>query len=215
MEVLSVGGYGYDSNIYLILCKKTIIIDTGSGQGIYFKKMIENIEKNCCLKTIKNIVLTHMHFDHAGGASKLQEMTDAKILIHKNDLNPVRIGDNVVTGARMFGGNMEPLNASVIGNSVDGGDIKLKVFYTPGHSPGSISLYEEKSKSLFSGDTVFADGSTGRWDLIGGNYEQLLKSVRKLSALDVRNLYPGHERFVEGNGNRHIMMALKFIEPGE
>lgn len=212
MEVLNVGGYGYDSNIYLILCKKPVIIDTGTGQGIYFKKMVEIIEKNCCLKSIKNIVLTHMHFDHAGGASKLQKMTDAKILIHKNDLNPVIIGDNVVTGARMFGGNIEPLNASVIGEDVDGGNIALKVFHTPGHSPGSISLYEPESKSLFSGDTVFADGATGRWDLIGGDYEQLLKSIRKLSALDVKNLYPGHNRFVEGNGNEHIMMALRFIE---
>jgi len=212
MDVHNVGGFGYDSNVYLIKCSKPIVVDAGTGQGIYFKKMIENIEKLCSLKSIKTIVLTHMHFDHTGGTEKLQKLTDANLLIHKDDASHVRIGDNVATGARMFGGSMEPLNTSITGDSVDGGDIALKVIHTPGHSPGSISLYEEKSKSLFSGDTVFADGSTGRWDLIGGDYNQLLNSVRKLSKLDVKNLYPGHERFVEGNGNEHIMMALRFIE---
>lgn len=212
MDVHNVGGFGYDSNVYLIKCSKPVVVDTGTGQGLYFKKMIENIEKLCSLKSIKTIVLTHMHFDHTGGTEKLQKLTDANLLIHKDDASHVRIGDNVATGARMFGGSMGPLNTSITGNSVDGGDVALKVIHTPGHSPGSISLYEQKSKSLFSGDTVFADGSTGRWDLIGGDYNQLLNSVRKLSKLDVKNLYPGHERFVEGNGNEHIMMALKFIE---
>ena len=212
MDVHNVGGFGYDSNVYLIKCSKPIVVDAGTGQGIYFKKMIENIEKLCSLKSIKTIVLTHMHFDHTGGTEKLQKLTDANLLIHKDDASHVRIGDNVATGARMFGGSMEPLNTSITGDSVDGGDVALKVIHTPGHSPGSISLYEERSKSLFSGDTVFADGSTGRWDLIGGDYNQLLNSVRKLSKLDVKNLYPGHERFVEGNGNEHIMMALRFIE---
>lgn len=212
MDVHSVGGFGYDSNVYLIKCSKPIVVDTGTGQGLYFKKMIENIEKLCSLKSIKTIVLTHMHFDHTGGTEKLQKLTDANLLIHKDDASHVRIGDNVATGARMFGGSMEPLNTSIMGDSVDGGDVALKVIHTPGHSPGSISLYEPKSKSLFSGDTVFADGSTGRWDLIGGDYNQLLNSVKKLSKLDVKNLYPGHERFVEGNGNEHIMMALRFIE---
>jgi glyoxylase-like metal-dependent hydrolase (beta-lactamase superfamily II) len=212
MDVHNVGGFGYDSNVYLIKCSKPIIVDTGTGQGVYFKKMIENIEKLCGLKSIKTIVLTHMHFDHAGGASKLQKMSDADVLIHGDDAGHVRIGDNVATGARMFGGSMERLSVSNIGNVVNGGDITLKVIHTPGHSPGSISLYEPESKSLFSGDTLFADGSTGRWDLIGGDQEQLLKSIRKLSTLDVKNLYPGHNRFVEGNGNEHIMMALRFIE---
>ncbi len=212
MDVHNVGGFGYDSNVYLIKCSKPIVVDTGTGQGLYFKKMIENIEKLCSLKSIKTIVLTHMHFDHTGGTEKLQKLTDANLFIHKDDASHIRIGDNVATGARMFGGSMEPLNTSITGDSVDGGDVTLKVIHTPGHSPGSISLYEQESKSLFSGDTVFADGSTGRWDLIGGDYNQLLNSVKKLSKLDVKNLYPGHERFVEGNGNEHIMMALRFIE---
>ncbi|MBA3044185.1 MBL fold metallo-hydrolase [archaeon] len=215
MDVHNVGGFGYDSNVYLIKCSKPILVDTGTGQGIYFKKMIENIEKLCSLKSIKTIVLTHMHFDHTGGTGKLQKLTDASLFIHEDDASHVRIGDNVVTGARMFGGSMERLSVSNIGSVVNGGNITLKVIHTPGHSPGSVSLYEPKSKSLFSGDTVFADGSTGRWDLIGGNYTQLVESVRKLSKVDVKNLYPGHERFVEGNGNEHIMMALKFIESCE
>ena len=73
----------------------------------------------------------------------------------------------------------------------------------------TICLYNKKSKTLFSGDTVFANGSFGRYDFPGGDASQLRKSIERLSALDVANLYPGHETIVEGDANRHMRATLE------
>lgn len=214
MKVYKLLSASYDSNVYLILAAKAVLIDTGTGQGMHFKNLVKKLEKLKSLEKIEQIILTHCHFDHTGGAKELGALTHAKIFIHQQDSNAVRTGDNVFTGARAFGGSSEPLEVFNLAenNMVDCNLTQLRVIHTPGHTQGSISLYEEKTKSLFSGDTVFADGSTGRWDLPGGNYEELLSSVRKLAKLDVRNLYPGHDRFVEGDGAQHIKLALEFLE---
>ncbi len=81
------------------------------------------------------------------------------------------------------------------GDSVDLGGVSLEVFHTPGHTRGSICLYEPVSKSLFTGDTVFVD-SIGRYDFVGGDYDSLRKSVERLVHLvgkqGVERIYPGH-----------------------
>jgi len=73
----------------------------------------------------------------------------------------------------------------------------VKVFVTPGHSPGSVSLYLEEDKILISGDVVFA-GSVGRTDFPGGSTSLLRKSIDRLSQLDVEYLVPGHSTDSEG-----------------
>jgi glyoxylase-like metal-dependent hydrolase (beta-lactamase superfamily II) len=73
-------------------------------------------------------------------------------------------------------------------------------------------LYEAEKKWLFSGDTVFADGYFGRVDHPGGNALQLVNSLEKLAELDVVNLYPGHEKTVEGNAMEHIQKALRIAK---
>ncbi|MEM2327357.1 MAG: MBL fold metallo-hydrolase, partial [Archaeoglobaceae archaeon] len=92
------------------------------------------------------------------------------------------------------------------------GETKLEIIHTPGHSPGSICLYEPKRKWLFSGDTVFAYGSFGRYDLPGGDPEKLIKSIELLSKLEVENLYPGHEDVVEGNAKESILESLRIAK---
>ena len=76
-------------------------------------------------------------------------------------------------------------------------DLELKVFHTPGHSPGSITLYWPVQKALFTGDLVFKAG-VGRTDLPGGNGAVLKESIKKLSNLDVEWLLPGHGEFISG-----------------
>lgn len=71
------------------------------------------------------------------------------------------------------------------------GKTALKILHTPGHTSGSISIYEEKTKSLFSGDLVFSNG-VGRTDLPDGNFKQLKDSIRKILRLNFKTLYPGH-----------------------
>ncbi|MCK4714993.1 MAG: MBL fold metallo-hydrolase, partial [Candidatus Aenigmarchaeota archaeon] len=77
------------------------------------------------------------------------------------------------------------------GDAVRADDMGFEVMHTPGHTPGSICLYDRKSKTLITGDTIFSDG-VGRTDMPGGNEEQLKESIDKLASLEVRRLLPGH-----------------------
>jgi hydroxyacylglutathione hydrolase len=91
------------------------------------------------------------------------------------------------------------------------GDEIFGVIHTPGHTPGGLCLYSNKSKSLFSGDTIFSYGSFGRYDFPEGDAVQLKNSIERLAKLDILNIYPGHEIVVEGDGNKHMKMTLKNI----
>ena len=105
-----------------------------------------------------------------------------------------------------------PVDVRLIdGNTINIGDETFEVIYTPGHTPGSMCLYSKISKSLISGDTIFAYGSFGRYDFPGGDVILLKQSIEKLAELDVDNLYPGHESYVEGEGEKHMAMVLESI----
>ena len=84
--------------------------------------------------------------------------------------------------------------------------------FTPGHTEGSICLLHGKSKTLFTGDTVFTGGSVGRWDLATGNYDQLVSSLEKLRKLDFENLYPGHGPYTEGDALEHVDLGLNAMK---
>jgi glyoxylase-like metal-dependent hydrolase (beta-lactamase superfamily II) len=91
------------------------------------------------------------------------------------------------------------------------GDNIYNVIFTPGHTPGCICLYCPETKTLFSGDTIFAHGSFGRTDLPGGSINNLKKSIKELLNRDIENIYPGHESIVIKNGNDHIILSYKNI----
>ncbi|MEE8403197.1 MAG: MBL fold metallo-hydrolase, partial [Candidatus Hydrothermarchaeaceae archaeon] len=89
------------------------------------------------------------------------------------------------------------------------GDSILKVIHTPGHTIGSISLFLEDERALFSGDTLFTNGGFGRTDL-GGDAKMLLNSLERLKDVNFDMLYPGHEGVAE-NGKGHLQMALEIF----
>ena len=89
------------------------------------------------------------------------------------------------------------------------------MIHTPGHTPGSICLYEAQSKSLFSGDTVFPYGSVGRTDLPGGSSRDLIRSISRLVKLDVSVLYPGHGEVTSNNVNEQIKQSLELAKATE
>jgi glyoxylase-like metal-dependent hydrolase (beta-lactamase superfamily II) len=123
-------------------------------------------------------------------------------------------GDSISTCARDFGDSLEKMNVFPLSNSstINCGDAKLKVIHTPGHTSGSISFYEPSTKSLFSGDAVFADGGVGRWDLATGDYNTLLISISELFKLGALHLYPGHGPYVKDNAQEHIKMAMRNLQ---
>jgi hydroxyacylglutathione hydrolase len=157
---------------------------------------------------IHTIVLTHCHYDHTAHVQEIADLCGAEIAIHRSDAAALR--DDMQSVALLFGERAPRTHPQRL---LEGGDSigPLQVLHTPGHTPGSICLYEEKQGILFSGDTVFTEGSFGRYDLPGGNLEDLKKSIRFLSGLAVNVLCPGHGFPVFHDGGKHIAAAHQIL----
>lgn len=157
---------------------------------------------------ITTIVLTHCHYDHTAYLPEISKMCGATIAIHT--LDAPALTDDLESVALMFGERAPPVRPDRL---LSEGDTigSLQVLHTPGHTRGSICLYDQVSGALFSGDTVFTEGSFGRYDLPGGSLEHLRQSISRLASLRVRSLYPGHGVPVEEGGDRHIEAARQMI----
>ena len=176
-------------NSYLIVNKvnnKALIIDPGSEVLPLFQK-VEKENLN-----VEAVLCTHGHLDHVVGVNGIQKRLNIPFYMNQKD---AFLLDSIPTQARMFG-VMEPEKPKIDYNleedsEITIADINIKLLYTPGHSPGSISFLIDDS--VISGDTLF-NFSIGRSDLGGGNHELLLKSIReKIFTLpDNTHVFPGH-----------------------
>ncbi len=210
MTIHFLPGKGYDSNIYLVSGREPILVDTGTGSNA--DSTIKTLATAAPLSSIKTIILTHRHYDHVGGASFLAKNLGADVYIHAEDAKVVSDGDGWGTMSRMFGKQLDAVDVIPIhgGKLFETGEHILRVIHTPGHSAGSISLYDDRTGDLISGDTVFVEG-VGRWDLPSGDYETLLRSIKSLQTLYIENLYPGHGPCGIGAGNEKIEQALSWL----
>jgi glyoxylase-like metal-dependent hydrolase (beta-lactamase superfamily II) len=207
VEVHKVSGAAFDGNVYLVLDERPILVDAGMMAG----PTLKNIKKYIDPKKIEMIVLTHCHHDHSGAAPELKEATGARLLLSEREVGCV--GDDLTTVSHLFGQQAPDyeVDGTLTGGMVlDIGEWRLEVMETPGHSEGSICLYEKNERVLFSGDTVFPDGNIGRTDMYGGDTIKLIKSIEKLTALDVKTMYPGHMEITGRDVNRQIQMSLRF-----
>ncbi len=209
VEVHKVSGAAYDGNVYLILDERPILVDAGMMAG----PTLRNIKKYIDPSKIEMILLTHCHHDHSGAAAELKEATGAKLLLSEKEVTCV--GDDLTTVAYLFGMDAPQFQVDETlseGRILDIGKWKLEVLETPGHSQGSICLYEKTERVLFSGDTVFPDGNIGRTDMYGGDTIKLIKSIERLTSLDVKTMYPGHMEITGRDVNRQIQMSLHFAK---
>jgi glyoxylase-like metal-dependent hydrolase (beta-lactamase superfamily II) len=149
----------------------------------------------------------------SGAAPAPQEATGARLLLSEKEVGAV--GDDLASVAYLFGQqapNYKVDETLKEGMVLDIGEWKLRVMETPGHSLGSLCLYEESAKVLFSGDTVFPDGNIGRTDMYGGDTPELVKSIERLTKLDVQTMYPGHMEITSRDVNRQIQLSLRFAK---
>lgn len=183
-------------NTYVVYDPETkdcAVIDPGMINSDEEKALKDFIDRNDLKVT--NIIDTHLHVDHAVGVSFAKKVFDAPLLAHKDD---ERLGERLRQQADMFGIREKVEDVSINTYLEDGDIIKigngeLKVLHVPGHSRGSIALYDAKDGFVITGDSLF-EGSVGRTDLPGGNGDQLIKSIKdKLLPLPSSTVvYPGH-----------------------
>jgi len=173
--------------------REAIVIDPGDE----VERILAVLKKHT-LKA-KYILNTHAHFDHVGNCRELKETTGAEIWLHKADLPIYESAPRQAAMFAMYG--VKPIRMTAVDqfmrddDGVQVGKIAARVIHTPGHTPGSLSLHVPRSNSdvLFAGDTLF-NGSIGRTDLPGGDFHQILKSIKdRLFAFDDdTEVWPGH-----------------------
>ena len=178
------------TSIYVIGCKKSgqaVIIDAG-GDIAHLLKTIDERDWE-----LVEVWQTHAHIDHVAGLNDLKGARNVPILLHKAE-QPVY--DAAVQQGLMFGFQIEPLPAVdryvEEGQFVNVGELKARVMWLPGHSPGSVAFYFEDRDIFFGGDVVFK-GSIGRVDLPGCNPQAMVQSLRQVNELPPETIiFPGH-----------------------
>ena len=212
IHIIRTGFFSVNTLVVPLEEKACFVVDPAACQNSGDKNKITDYlaaKKLDC----KAIILTHSHFDHITGIAQLkQAFPNAKIAIHKEEMSELGNGvgsmnDSVI---RLFNelwlldevAAQPPADIALYDGAtldcVTGpgfGAENWKVISTPGHTPGSICLYNEKEKALISGDTLFAYGGYGRTDMAGGNEAQILHSLAILRERipEGTHVYPGHD----------------------
>lgn len=177
-----------ETNVYIVwdeTTKNAVIIDPGDEA----QKVVQ-AAKALSVK-VTEVISTHAHGDHVGAAQEITDMFQAPFALHKGAKGTLRYQAEKFRAANISIPAIDRWLED--GNVVKVGSIKGKVIHTPGHSLGSICLYFENEKILFSGDTLF-QGSIGRTDFFGGSREHIFSSINKrlLTLGDKVKVYPGH-----------------------
>ena len=141
--------------------------------------------------TLGGILITHGHFDHIGGLAQLKKLSGAPVYVHEIDAPRLDGREDV---ANLYNMKIDPVKADFClkdGETFTVGDMTFTCIHTPGHTPGSCCYIADRV--MFSGDTLFC-GDTGRTDLPGGSFEQMIQSIKKLRDLPGDyTVLPGHE----------------------
>lgn len=202
MEIITLQVGQMQENCYLVTdmqTKQTVIIDPGDDAD-YIERIIADNQL-----IPRQIIATHGHFDHIMAVLELKLAYNIPFKINFQDKFLVK---NMSFSARHFigiePGPPPPVEGTLSENNIIKiGSIRLTVLETPGHTPGSICLYNKEDKILFTGDTLFAEGGIGRTDFKYSNHSDLLSSLKKIFRL------PANTRILPGHGLPSTLEAEK------
>jgi hydroxyacylglutathione hydrolase len=168
--------------------REAMVIDPGDDvEGVLALIRKHNLQ-------VKQIVITHAHIDHVGGAMKLRAATGAPVLLNQNDYALLKMLDLQAAWVGMTSPGEVEIDQSVgQADTLRAGALAAYVLHTPGHTEGSVCLYFPGERKLIAGDTLFA-GSIGRTDLPGGSFDKIIHSLHEkvLALPDDTIVVPGH-----------------------
>lgn len=188
MKIRSFQVSAYETNCYLVSKgNEAIIIDPGDD----CQALVEILNNEQLQVT--HILITHTHLDHFYGATRLSQITGAKIYIHPDD--EVLINQEISTWQEcMYPRSCGPIDHEpLLVGTTSFLQEKCEVIQTPGHSPGSVTFYFPELSFAFVGDVIF-QRAIGRHDFPGGSYEVLMASIQNviMTLPDTTTLYTGH-----------------------
>lgn len=203
------------------------IIDCGIVEmGDY--KLGELESYGISIKQVKRIIMTHTHLDHIGCLGEfLKQGPHIELWVHKDEAMYLEQGDDrIVYGNKMFESMIRSQYALPAGffefkvdKKLEGEEIldvdgnSFRVVHIPGHSIGSIGLYDEARRIFISGDTIYADGAVGRYDLFSADAEKLKESLEVISNLQIDILLPCHNRIVKGGADQMVKNTVQYWIP--
>ncbi len=219
-----------DANVYVIgdpSSHDLSLVDAGlTGKEDYKTRAVRDLGVE--LSHVRRVIMTHTHFDHIGCLPEILNMLpEAELWVHVNEAEPLERGDErTVYGMEMLQGmcqsqfGIEPGTFSLkVDRKLQGGEIleiggmSWQVLHVPGHSAGSIALYQSQDRILIPGDVIYADYAIGRFDLHLANGRELKDSLELLAELDVKRLLPGHNRIVTDLEEGYIRKTVQQWEP--
>ncbi len=222
MEVIP-GIHEIDTRValsYLVVGDQLTLIDTGmAGSAKKILGYVKNVLKRDNTD-IKTIIITHHHFDHVGSLDKLKNLTGAKIAIHKDDADYIsgKKSDNGSTLVNVFVKlfkiiyRYKPVEPDII---LEDGDQmgEYQVIHTPGHTPGSICLYNHHNKAIFVGDNLkYIDGKIeGPGDRLLPEPNKYKESMEKLANLDIEVIFCGHTRPITSHASELLTEYVKTL----
>ncbi|MFX1259722.1 MAG: MBL fold metallo-hydrolase [Promethearchaeota archaeon] len=223
----------YFSENQMLDCNQYIIVDQNSdeialfdaGNSVSLKGLLEGMKNlNLDYNKITKIFMTHEHVDHVIGLyplMKIMKDDPPQLFAYGETAKIIKEGKeshifprNLGISPSMFGVEIIPLKITDLINMKEikvNSEFTFQIYYTPGHSLGSICYYEPTKKILIPGDLVFTGGSFGRYDFPGGSLKALQNSIKFIAEnLDVKYLLPGHMG-ISDKGNHEIKFSYRMV----